>query len=212
MPQVSLRKHSSHMTTPDQAQLMHELAEILPRQGTWRADDYLWLTERTNRLIELADGQLEILPMPTEQHQRIVLALYRLIYAFLLQHVGGVLLVVPLRLRLAAQCFREPDLLYLRAADDARRGNDYWDGADLVIEVVSPGNAHLDLVTKRHEYAENGIAEYWIVHPQDETITVLALRDGTYHEHGIFRPGAAVSSPLLPGLSIAVADVLHSRA
>lgn len=55
MPWVSQRKHSRSMTTPDQAQLMHDLAEILPRQGTWSADDYLWLTERTNHLIELAD-------------------------------------------------------------------------------------------------------------------------------------------------------------
>ncbi len=197
------------MTTDETTQLLHDLADVLPHQGMWTAADYCWLTDRTNRLIELADGRLEVLPMPTEQHQRIVLNLYRLLYAFLLAtYPGGVLLVAPLRLRLAANRYREPDLLYLQSADDPRRANTHWDGADLVIEVVSPSNPDLDHITKRREYAERGIPEYWIVEPQEATLTVLTLRGSTYTEHGTFRAGTPATSPLLPGLQLDVQAVL----
>jgi Uma2 family endonuclease len=197
------------MTSDETTQLMYDLAGVLPAQGTWTAADYCWLTDRTNRLVELADGRLEILPMPTEQHQRIVLALYRLLYAFLLTaYPDGVLLVAPLRLRLGSNRYREPDLLYLRSAADPRRADAHWDGADLVIEVVSPSNPELDRVTKRREYAERGIAEYWIVDPQDETLTVLTLSGTAYVEHGSFRAGTLATSPLLPGLHLDVQAVL----
>lgn len=195
-------------SAPGTATLLHALAEILPAQGRWTEADYLWLTSHTNRLIELEHGYLEVLPMPTEHHQQLVLALYRLIYAFLVaQGVGGVLLVAPLRLRLGPNHYREPDLLYLRDEHDPRRQNDSWQGADLVIEVVSPGNAHLDRTTKRREYAQAGIPEYWLVEPQQSTIQVLTLQQGEYTEHGRFTPGMQVTSRLLPGLALPVAEV-----
>ena len=187
-----------------------ELASLLPAQGEWRDEDYLWLTSRTNRLVELADGRLEVLPMPTDEHQSILLFLYGLLRDFLAP-AGGKVLVAPLRLRLRSGKFREPDLLALRAADDPRRQNEYWSGADLVIEVVSPGDPRRDLVTKRREYALAGIPEYWIVNPQTETLTVLRLEDTTYVEHGVWTRGATATSSLLAGFAVAVDDVLDAE-
>lgn len=201
------------LLSADTKQLLEELADVLPAQGTWTEADYLWLTNHTNHLIELADGRLEILPMPTETHQRIVLALYRLLYAFIAaQHLGGILMVAPLRLRLGPRRYREPDLLYLPSPTDPRRNNEYWGGADLVIEVVSPSNAELDLVTKRQEYAHLGIPEYWLVNPQTATITVLHLAAGGYVEHGTFGVGAHVTSVLFSGLRLSVEDVFTPEA
>jgi hypothetical protein len=47
-----------------------EIAHLFPNQGTWTVDDYLALN--TNHLVEFSDGLIEILPMPTEQHQLLV--------------------------------------------------------------------------------------------------------------------------------------------
>ncbi len=197
------------VTTDETTQLLYDLAAVLPQQGRWTAADYTWLTDRTNHLIELADGRLEVLPLPTEQHQRIVLALYRLLYAFMLTAApDGVLLVAPMRLRLAPNRYRKPDLIYLQSATDPRRADAHWDGADLVIEVISPSNPDLDRITKRHEYAERGILEYWIVAPHDATLTILTLRGSTYTEHGTFRRGTRATSPLLAGLQFDVQAVL----
>ena len=110
-------------------------------------------------------------------------------------------------LRIREGKFHEPDLLVLLKADDPRRQNDFWLGADLVVEVVSPGGEHRDTVEKRLDYAEAAIPEYWIVDPHDETVTVLALADGKYKEQGVLRPGDMAVSVCLPDFSIAVRDV-----
>jgi len=183
------------------------LAQLIPEQGQWAAADYLWLTEHTNRLIELADGWIEELPMPTDTHQRISINLILRLHAFL-EPSGGIVLHCPLRMRIAERRFREPDLLVLLDAADPRRGDAFWTGADLVVEIVSPDNADHDRVTKRAEYAQAGVAEYWIVDPDARTLTVLALDGEAYREHGRFVTGDTTTSPLLPGLEIAVDEVI----
>ena len=48
------------------------LCDLLPSQGNWSEEDYLWLTDCTSRLVEYTDGYLEVLPMPTDKHQSIL--------------------------------------------------------------------------------------------------------------------------------------------
>ena len=186
-----------------------QIAALLPEQGDWSEDAYLWLTNHTNRLIEFSDGYIDILPMPTEKHREILLYLYRMFFA-LIEGMGGKVFVAALRLRLKSGKFREPDLLLLRSANDARRGDAYWTGADLVLEVVSPDDPNRDLVKKRKEYAQAGIPEYWFVHPQTETITVLRLEGAKYVEHGVSARGALASSALLAGFEVSVDAVFDA--
>src|SRR5690349_24778603 len=108
-------------------------------------------------------------------------------------------LFAPLRLQIRADRFREPDILLMRDADDPRRQNRYWLGADLVVEIVSPDNPERDTKEKRADYAEAGIPEYWIVNPEDETITVLRLEEHEYAEYGVFHRGDTATSALLIG-------------
>lgn len=82
----------------------------------------------------------------------------------------------------------------------------YWDGADLVMEVVSPDDPTRDLETKRREYAQAGIPEYWLVNPLDETITVFTLPENTpiYDIHGVYDRSSVAESVLLPGFTVDV--------
>lgn len=186
------------------------LLELLPAQGEWNEEGYLWLTSSTNRLIELVDGRIEVLPMPTERHQAVLLFLYRVLFV-LLKQIGGKVYVAPLRLRLPNGTFREPDLLLLLASDDPRRSNAYWTGADLVIEIVSPDDPKRDTVQKRIDYAQSGIPEYWIVNPQEETVTVLQLEGNVYTEHGVFKRGDTAISALLPEFVVSVDATLDAE-
>jgi Uma2 family endonuclease len=183
-----------------------EIAELFPRQGEWTEEAYLALD--TNRLVELSNGFLEFLPMPFPFHQLIVIFLFQQLQALVPSRFPGVALLAPLPVRLGQGKFREPDIVYLKPGriQDVRRPPE---GADLVMEVVSEGseNRKRDLETKRQEYAEAGIAEYWIVDPQEQTVTVLTLDGQTYREHGTFRPGQQATSVLLPGFVVTVADV-----
>ena len=177
------------------------VADSAALQGLWTQAQYLELTNWSNRLIEFTDGRIEVLPMPTEQHQAISQFLFLALYPFV-RGIGGKVFYAPLRLRIREGKFREPDLLLVTDANDPRRRNDYWLGADLVMEVVSPDNPDRDLIDKRKDYAEAGIPEYWIANPIAGTLTVLVLLGGEYREHGVFRPGEQADSPSLPGFSV----------
>lgn len=184
-----------------------EVALLFPAQGAWSEEDYLYLD--TNHLVEFSDGHIEVLPMPSDKHQSIVFFLSALLGAFA-HEIGGKVLFAPLRLRLRPDKIREPDLLFLENATDPRRQNAFWTGADLVIEVVSPDDPTRDLITKRSEYAQAGIPEYWIVDSQTETITVLRLEDASYVEHGVFGRGATATSAHYAGLQAPVSAVLDA--
>jgi Uma2 family endonuclease len=188
-----------------------EVAPLLPERGDWSEGDYLWLTNHTNRLVEFSDGYIEVLAMPTDEHQRIVLFLYRMLYDFIATYTSGIVLVAPLRLRLKSGKYREPDIIVLLSQADSRRENQYWNGADLVMEIVSPDDPDRDLVTKREEYAQIGIPEYWIVNPQKETITVLRLQGQSYIEYGEFEREQTAASVFLQGFVVDVGDALDAR-
>ena len=101
-----------------------EVALLFPAQGAWSEEDYLYLD--TNHLVEFSDGNIEVLPMPSDKHQSIVFFLSALLGAFA-QKMGGKVLFAPLRLRLWSEKIREPDLLFLADANDPRRQNAYLD-------------------------------------------------------------------------------------
>ncbi len=184
--------------------------DLLPLQGIWTEEQYLRLTDQTRYLIEFTDGVIEVLPMPTDNHQVMLLFLYEVLRVFL-QRVGGKVLVAPLRLQIRAGKQREPDLILVRDANDPRRQNRYWLGADLVAEIVSPDDPERDTIVKRADYAEAGIPEYWIVNPLDETIAVLQLAGSAYTEYGIFHRGEMAHSALLDGFTVAVDAVLDAE-
>jgi len=203
---LDVRQPALRMTWEDDNLVL----SLAPLQGRWTAEQYLLLTDQTKRLIEFTDGFVEVLPMPTDTHQVILRFVFLALYTFL-QPLGGMVLFAPLRLQVRADKFREPDILLVRDAGDLRRQERYWLGADLVVEIVSPDNPERDTREKRTDYAEAGIPEYWIVNPQDATITVLRLEDEQYAEHGVFSRGDTATSALLAGFSLVVSDVLDAH-
>jgi Uma2 family endonuclease len=190
-----------------------EIAHLFPLQGTWSEEDYLEL--ETNHLVEFSDGHIEVLPMPTVMHQLMVLCLYKLLDSFVESKKLGRVLVAPLKVRLRTGKFREPDIIFLRRGKIAGMGNQFWDTADLVMEVVSDDNPDHDLKKKRREYALAGIPEYWIIDPQKSTITVLILsprsEKKSYIIHGRFAPGARATSKTLPGFEVDVTAVFSQH-
>jgi Uma2 family endonuclease len=185
------------------------LEEILPGQGGWTEEQYLILTDDTNRLVEFTDGFLEVLPMPADHHQAILEFLF-LAFSQFIRPRGGRVRFAPLRLRIRPRKFREPDLLLLRSATDPRRQNRFWTGSDLALEIVSPDKPERDLLDKRGDYAEARIPEYWIVDPQTESITVLRLEGDAYEEAGRFWQGESAASVLLHGFAVDVTAVFDA--
>jgi Uma2 family endonuclease len=180
-----------------------EIALLFPPQGGWSVDDYFTLTERTNKLVEFTAGRIEVLEMPTIEHQLIVLYLMDALRA-VEQGKRGIALMAPHPTLLGSNRIREPDIVFKLRKNKPRPDERYFQGADLVMEVVSPDKSshQRDYCQKRSDYAEADVSEYWIVDPQAKRVTVLALENGKYVEHSVAESGKFAESRLLDGFRI----------
>ena len=80
---------------------------------------------------------------------------------------------------------------------------------DWIIEILSRYTSAKDLNEKFEVYEEAGVREYWVVHPQEQTVLVYTLNHhGKYQ--GILKPYVRtdkVSSSVLPGIAIDLSKV-----
>ena len=189
------------------------IALFYPAQGSWSESEYLNLTG--GPLVEFEQGRIEVLDMPTKEHQRLAQFIFVMIHNFLLGERIGEVFMAPLPMRLWEGKFREPDILFVKRGraelrTDARRS--YPEGADLVVEIVSEGdqNRRRDLHDKRAEYAKAKIPEYWILDPENETLLVLRLNGSQYDVAGKYQRGQSATSSELPGLEVSVDDWLNA--
>jgi Uma2 family endonuclease len=196
----------SHLPLSADTDFAWEVATLFPPQGDWSENAYLDLTDRTNRRIEYAAGRLEFLPMPTELHEALVQFLFFALYQFVDGRQLGKVYSSGIRVRVGAQRFCLPDVLFLRKENFHLRHNRVWDGADLVMEVVSdsPSDRQRDYEQKLRDYAEAGIAEYWIVDSVRRTVSIYLLSGDKYAPHGELAPGEQAASATLAGFAVDV--------
>lgn len=190
-----------------------EVAYLFPPQGYWSEAEYIRLDNSATRRIEFVDGRIAVLTAPTELHQRIVAFFYKALDGFVRQNRLGLVLFAGLRVRLRPGEIREPDVVFMRTENAARRSEDFWHGADLVMKVVSASaqDRKRDLEEKRAAYAQAGIPEYWILDPEQQQILVLRLEGEQYVSHGEFKPGEQARSALLAGFTLDVAAALRGE-
>lgn len=190
-----------------ETRLTYAVAELFPPQGQWTEGEYLAL--HTNRLIELSDGNLEVLAMPSELHQRILGKLYVAVHSFVTGRRLGEVRFSPLPVRLWPGKFREPDLVFMSEAHRERIAKKYWGIPDLAVEVVSPDDPDRDRAIKHAEYAQAGIPEYWIVDPEAKTVEVYRLPDDgdEYRLEQSLGESDTLTSTQLPGLELRLAEL-----
>ena len=118
-------------------------------------------------------------------------------------------LMAPHPTTLRPQLIREPDIVFKLHKNLPQPGEQYFQGADLVIEIVSPDkkSRRRDYEEKKSDYAKAGIPEYWIVDPQKAHITVLTLERDAYETLGVYHDGETASSQLLPEFTVEVSQV-----
>ena len=147
--------------------------------------------------------------MPTEVHQALIEYLFDALRFFVQLHSLGQARFAGVRVRLREGKIRQPDVLFLHKDHYHLRHNRVWDGADLVMEIVSddPKDRKRDYEEKLADYAAANIAEYWIVDPETRTVIVHQLDAAQYKVHGQYKAGEQAASALLPGFTIEVAKL-----
>jgi Uma2 family endonuclease len=155
----------------------------LDLNGSYTYADYL-LWQFQERL-ELIKGHIFKMAAPNPAHQRTVTRLLREISIFLKAKKCDVF-VAPFDVRLVNArkstpnneviTVVQPDICII--CDPTKIDKRGCIGApDLIIEILSTGTAKKDLNDKYTLYEENGVREYWIVHPNDGIVTVFDLNE-----------------------------------
>src|SRR5205814_6869604 len=117
---------------------------------------------------------LEFLPMPTEIHETLAELLFFALREFVETQKLGKVHMSGIRLRIRPRKIRLPDIIFLQRDHFQARHNRAWDGADLVMEVVSddPKDRARDYEQKLLDYAEAKVAEYWIIDYERRVVIV----------------------------------------
>jgi Uma2 family endonuclease len=144
---------------------------------TWQ--DVLLMPEDGNRY-EAIGGALYVTPPPRFRHQAIARNLVAALLPILQESGLGELLFAPVGVEFPnTQEGVQPDILFISNERLDIIGEDWLRGApDLVIEILSPGTATRDRNLKRKLYDRHGVAEYWIVDPESETVEVWRFAEG----------------------------------
>ncbi len=179
--------------------------------GTYSYKDYL--TWNWDEMVELIKGKIyKMSPAPSSRHQVISGELFRQISNFLLKKKCKVFsapfdvrLPSPTKSKADKEIYTvvQPDLCVV--CDPAKIDERGCIGApDWIIEILSISTSAKDLNQKFDVYEEAGVKEYWVVHPQEQTIFVYLLdENGKYR--GLRKPFVQKDMPsptTLPGLII----------
>ncbi|HEY2760612.1 MAG TPA: Uma2 family endonuclease, partial [Pirellulales bacterium] len=199
---------------PQEPEYAWEVATLFPAQGQWSEAEYLDLTDESKRRIELAQGRLEFLPMPTEIHEALLQFLFFTVHSYVNSRNLGKVYWNGIRLRIRPGQIRLPDVIFLHKDHYRARHNRVWDGADLVMEVVSddPKDRQRDYETKLADYAAAKIAEYWIIDYERRKVLVHRLEGERYVIQGEFVPGQQAASALLAGFIVDVSALFAAAA
>lgn len=152
---------------------------------------------------EIIDGELVVTPSAIPFHQLVDYRLRRWIGDHVEGRRLGQVVFAPVDVKLGDQT-RIPDLLFIRGDRLHIVGPKAIEGApDLVVEILSPSTKHRDRGQKAETYARSAVLEYWIVDPQERSVTVFALRGDRDEE--VRQEGGVARSLVLPGLAIDIA-------
>ena len=177
-------------------------------------EEFLNYDDGTDNLYELENG--ELIQMPSESELNCRIAMFLVAY-FLKLGIPYYRLRMKTEIAVNSRMVgvRVPDLVVYSeelatVMQGATRSLILMDmpAPLLLVEVVSPNQESRDYRYKRSEYAARGIAEYWIVDPIAQKVTVLEWVEGFYDER-VYQGESVIVSSIFANLQLTAAEVLQ---
>ncbi|HAG08843.1 MAG TPA: restriction endonuclease [Desulfotomaculum sp.] len=183
------------------------LKEIkIPQKEIYTYEDYALLPEGAP--YQLIGGKLVMTPAPTTYHQSISMRLELKLATFVLEKDLGMVYYAPIDVYLGEKETYQPDIIFiakdrLHIIEPAKVNG----APDLVIEILSPSTAYYDLKEKFKVYARQGVKEYWIIDPNDQSIEVYQEEEGKFKQFQRIEKEGKVNSKVLPGFEVEISDI-----
>lgn len=177
--------------------------------------DYLSWTK--DEMVEIIKGRVfKMSPAPKKIHQKISWRLSGLLYNYLKDKKCQAF-SAPFDVRLPIKSIKNEEIFTVVQPDicvicDLEKLDDAGciGAPDLIIEILSKGNNKKELKNKYEVYEESGVKEYWIIHPEEQTLLVNKLVDGKYISSRLLTNGDEITTPILPGFTLNLNDVFDN--
>jgi Uma2 family endonuclease len=175
--------------------------------------DYKELKLAEGERYEIIRGKVFAMPAPNAGHQAVLAALASQFSDFL-EDKPHKAYPAPYDVRLfyredeSDDIIVQPDIVVV--CDEKKRGQEGCRGApDLVVEILSPLNTAIEMEQKLNLYREAGVREYWVIDPENHSLTVYCFREtGNVYN---YKNTAIVPVAVLPGLNIELERVFKSK-
>jgi Uma2 family endonuclease len=188
------------------------IEEPVTDYGIYSYADYLTWT--MDEMVELIKGKIfKMNAAPKRIHQKVSLKVAIKLYNFLegktcevYEAPFDVRLPVKSKMNEAIFTVVQPDICVI--CDKSKLDDAGCIGApDLIVEILSKGNNKKELVNKYEVYEESGVHEYWIIHPEEQTLLIYTLTKGRYVPSKLYTTGDIVSSQIIKGFALNLDDV-----
>ena len=192
----------------------NRLEDPFTEYGKYSYADYL--TWDLDEMVELIKGKVfKAAAAPRRKHQEIAGKLFAKFHNFL-ENAACKVYIAPFDVRLPGRSKNNEDIYTVVQPDicvvcDPSKLDDAGciGAPDLVVEILSPGNNEKDLKHKYVVYLESGVREYWVVHPEEQTLSVFILIEGDYARSRYYVAGDVVSSKVVEGFKLDVEDLFR---
>jgi len=196
---LSINKNKMEVNEPDISYNNYTYADYL----TWTMDE----------TVELIKGRIFKMNAPKRIHQKVGGHIFYTIYNHLVGEKCEVY-IAPFDVRLSVKSKKnedittvvQPDICVI--CDPSKLDEAGCIGApDLIIEILSKGNNKKELKYKYEVYEESGVKEYWIIHPDEQTLLIYTLENNKYRPSRLFTTGDEITTPILPGFVLNLDEV-----
>ena len=140
-------------------------------------DEYVLFPDDGKRH-EIIGGRHYMNAAPNPRHQYISRYIHRQLFDQIEEPGHGDVIYAPVDLQLSLWDVVQPDIVIVLAANRIITTTKIKGIPDLVIEILSPSNRKHDLELKKQLYEQSSVPEYWIVDPENQTVTRHCLSEG----------------------------------
>lgn len=153
--------------------------DLLAEEAQRRAG--FWGTMREDEKVEFINGEIVVHSPVKLRHSTAGSNLFMLLAAYVKRNKLGYAGYEKLLVSLTRNDY-EPDICYFGRdkADQFTPGQMRFPAPDLVVEVLSESTAAIDRGVKYDDYAAHGVAEYWIVDPEAQSVEQYQLAGDQY--------------------------------
>ena len=199
----------SLLARPDLPRVAREINETLERERVCRERFRRELTPSVKA--EFIGGETVMHSPAKAKHLRTTQNLVGLLRAFVQRHSLGEVFSEKALICLTRNDY-EPDVVFFEKAKAEAFSPDQmkFPAPDFIAEVLSESTEQRNRGVKFDDYADHGVAEYWIVDCDEASVEQYSLRDGVYQLAQKLKQGE-IDSLAIAGFRIPIAAIFDDR-